>query len=80
MFRNIWTRGPNISKYMDEGVHFRGVKIFHDSATAFVFKAFPTLVPNPSEINVTPSLQDVTRAGPIPGGFTPSNIPPSFGQ
>ena len=64
----------------DGTVSARSRFALHLAATAFVLKAFPTLVPNPSEINVTPSLQDMTRAGPIPGGFTPSSIPPSFGQ
>ena len=30
IFQNIWTGGPNISKYLDWGVHFWGVQIFHD--------------------------------------------------
>ena len=30
IFRNVWTGSPNISKYLDRGVHLRGVQIFRD--------------------------------------------------
>ena len=30
IFRNVWTGGPNISKYLDRGAIFGGVQIFRD--------------------------------------------------